>query len=370
MKRLIIMIAAVVLGTGFAVEGDCIRIDPFGGTPIVGSVGNLIRGGSYLDGAAAVLLDSCATVKNHLDDFGTCPVGESCVNMSARLVRVSGEDTNCRLFADSISSWDINYRNERFTSIDNEGNEIVLTDINANYTDLDFDYMIEDVSVFNSYEHYEIKYRRGWLSLSTTKRIAFTSVEYTPPPTPSSGDGDDDGGGGGGEAGEGPVGGEGGGGEGGEGGEGGGSGGEGEVTDLCVSVTCLEGQTCDSATGACVAVVILPADLCAGVICPEGQVCQTSTGACVAVPPPPDLCANMTCPSGQTCVNGTCAAQIDLPRREVVRNPDDLTPGLDTSEGGCQFSPHAASGASGAPYLWLTVTGIALAIARRRLRRR
>lgn len=62
--------------------------------------------------------------------------------------------------------------------------------------------------------------------------------------------------------------------------------------NLCVGVTCPTGQTCNSATGTCVA-----NDLCAGVTCPTNYACDAGTGTCVAT----DLCAGVTCPTGQVC---------------------------------------------------------------------
>lgn len=373
MKRLITVIALAVLGACFAADGYCIGIGP---------IGDLIDNGLF-DGAAVIPSDPCARVRNHLRNTAnsSCPPGTSCVNMSATVEYVdTPEGHACKLTSSAISLSTNDPTNEHFNGVGTDGSVSELLDVTINDGNLDFAYIMESASDFVEYNHYEISYCGrfgcGWLGRIYHKRIVFVS-----PPTPSSGGGGSGGGGGGSgggdddEAGEGPVGGggggEGGGGEGGGGGDGGGGGGEGEVTDLCASVACLEGQTCDPATGACVAVVILPADLCAGVTCPEGQVCQASTGACVAAPPPPDLCASMICPSGQSCVNGACAAQIGPLRRAGDGNQDESMFGLlDTSEGGCQLSPYATSSASGAPYLWLTIAGIALTIARRRLLRR
>lgn len=348
MKRLILTVAALILGVCFAGEGYCFfglgRIRQ----RVVETVEEALEQARTFSDA-----DPCAWVRNRLDDFGTCPAGESCVNVSARLVRVDRSNTNCRLSMES-TSWNTNHRSERFVGVENGGGTTVLAHVTSDY-DLNFIYQIDDVSEFTSYDYYEIRYRNSILSFSDSeKRIAFTSIEYTPPAASAVDEGTDTGGEAGGGDGrdvEGPA----------------GGGGEGEVTDPCASVTCLEGQTCDPVAGACVVVdVLLPTDLCAGVSCPAGKMCMASTGACVAGPPPVDLCSSITCPSGQACADGACTTQIDLPRKEEGRNPDEPRTGLDTSEGGCQLFPNAAL--SGAPYLWLILAGIALAIARRRLK--
>ncbi len=72
-------------------------------------------------------------------------------------------------------------------------------------------------------------------------------------------------------------------------------------SDLCVGVTCDEGETC--VDGTCVD--DQPADPCADVTCPVGESCVD--GACVA-DEPADPCADVTCPVGESCVDGACVA--------------------------------------------------------------
>ena len=68
---------------------------------------------------------------------------------------------------------------------------------------------------------------------------------------------------------------------------------DGVCVPYCAGVTCVEGLSCEPATGRCV-------DLCEGVSCGEGELCVE--GACE-----PDSCEVRGCPEGRRCELGYCA---------------------------------------------------------------
>ncbi len=68
--------------------------------------------------------------------------------------------------------------------------------------------------------------------------------------------------------------------------------------DRCPPGRCVEGLSCDPATGQCLD--------CHRTGCANGQVCVDQPGRCVQ-----NLCANVTCPAGQFCSQGDCLALCD-----------------------------------------------------------
>uniref|UniRef100_A0A914DQU9 TIL domain-containing protein n=1 Tax=Acrobeloides nanus TaxID=290746 RepID=A0A914DQU9_9BILA len=118
--------------------------------------------------------------------------------------------------------------------------------------------------------------------------------------------------------------------------------------DLCVSVLCPQGTTCDTNTGIC-RQFRLPdngrnmnptGDICSNIVCPQGSSCDTNFGVCRQFRPPQtrqNLCALKNCPTGWTCDENTGICRefrFDQNRCAFVQCPSGF--GCDQNTGICR----------------------------------